>query len=76
MPKESAQRRLHAVRSQDVTPQCEWWDYGDGDVEGGVLEFSTRLELHVYKRRGEDAPVALWLSDDERYVCIVELARA
>lgn len=57
-------------------PGCEWWDYTDEDVEGGVLEFDTKLELHLYKRRGESEPLAVWVSDDERFCCVVTVGQA
>ena len=58
------------------TDTMEWFDYVDGDVEGGVLEFESRLELHVYWRLGENESLAVWLSDDARYVCLVEPGQA
>ena len=51
----------------------EWLDYApDDDLEGGVLEFDSRVELHVYRRPGGEAAEAVWLSDDALYVCRVE----
>ena len=45
----------------------EWWPYVDDDVEGGVLEFDFRLELHVCRRVDEDEPKAVWLNDDATF---------
>jgi hypothetical protein len=55
----------------------EWFDYcDDPDFEGGVLEFDTRLELHVFQRLEDGEAVAVWLSDDARYFCQVEVGQA
>jgi hypothetical protein len=55
----------------------EWWDFADDDdVEGGILEFDSRLELHVYRRLDSNEPVAVWLNDDASYYRRVELGQA
>jgi hypothetical protein len=36
------------------------WLYADDDVDGGVLAFDFRLELHVCHRLDEDEPMAVW----------------
>lgn len=55
---------------------AEWWDYLDEDLEGGVLEFDFRLELHVYQRLDGNAPVAVWMNDDASFSCRVEMGKA
>ena len=54
----------------------EWWDYVDDRVEGGVLEFDFRLELHVYHRLDGSEPVAVWLNDDGSCYRRVEMGEA
>jgi hypothetical protein len=54
----------------------QWLDLSDEDVEGGAMTFDSRLELQIFKRRGEGEVLALWLSDDEEFICPVELGRA
>lgn len=55
---------------------AEWWDYAEEDVEGGVLEFDFRLELHVYQRLDNGEAIAVWMSDDASYVQRVEIGEA
>lgn len=56
--------------------RMEWWDFTDDDLEGGVLEFDFRLELHVYQRLDSTQLVALWLNDDATFYRRVEPGQA
>ena len=57
-------------------PLMEWLDYSEADLEGGVLEFDFRLELHVYRRVDEAEPVPVWLNDDATFYRKVVVGQA
>jgi hypothetical protein len=51
-----------------------WWALDDDETEGGVLEFPSGWELHVYEQRGQRH--AVWITDDASYFRRVEVGRA